>query len=162
MNASHTAHGASSPDMIRTHYLMFGLNLLVSTIVMYFVMFTMIWSFDEFFNNLNMFYMALMMATPMGILMLLMMGSMYTNRRLNAVLYAAFAAVFALSFFAMRDQSVIGDEQFLRSMIPHHSGAILMCERANLEDAEIRALCSGIVEGQRQEIEQMKRILART
>jgi hypothetical protein len=161
MTETHAAHG-SSADMVRKHYLMFGLNLLASTIVMYFVMFTMIWSADEFFNNLNMLYMALMMATPMGILMLLMMGSMYTNRALNVALYAGFAAIFALSFFAMRDQSAIGDKQFLRSMIPHHSGAILMCERAAIMDPEIRTLCAGIVEGQRKEIEQMKRILARS
>ena len=162
MTEQHIEHGTSSTDMSRKHYLMFGLNLLASTVVMYFVMFTMIWSYDEFFNNLNMFYMALMMATPMGVLMLLMMGSMYSNRRLNAELCAVFVVAFALSFFAMRDQAVVGDQQFLRSMIPHHSGAILMCERAHLHDPEIRSLCAGIVEGQRQEIEQMKRILART
>jgi len=63
-----------SADMMRYHYRMQGLNLLVSLVVMYFVMFTMIDSLGEFFNNLNMFYMAVMMAAPMGILMLLMMG----------------------------------------------------------------------------------------
>ena len=145
----------------RRHYWLLGANLLVSTVIMYFVMFTMIWSTADLFNNLNTFYMALMMATPMVVLMLLFMRSMYTNARLNAVLYAAFALVFALSFYAMREQSLIGDRQFLRSMIPHHSGAILMCERAAIEDAEIRSLCAGIVEGQRAEIEQMKAILAR-
>ena len=46
-------------------------------------------------------------------------------------------------------------------MIPHHSGAILMCERASLKDAEIRELCRGIIAGQAAEIEQMKTILAR-
>jgi uncharacterized protein (DUF305 family) len=34
----------------------------------------------------------------------------------------------------------VGDKQFLRSMIPHHAGAILMCEKASIKDAEIRAL----------------------
>jgi|TARA_B100001105_G_C22331816_1_gene417257 uncharacterized protein (DUF305 family) len=46
-------------------------------------------------------------------------------------------------------------------MIPHHSGAILMCEQATLTDPEIKALCRGIVDGQRQEIAQMEAILAR-
>ena len=143
------------------HYWLLGANLLISTVIMYFVMFTMIWSTADLFHNLNTFYMALMMATPMGVLMLAFMGSMYGNARLNAVLYAGFALVFALSFYAMREQSLVGDEQFLRSMIPHHSGAILMCERAAIEDAEIRDLCTGIVEGQQAEIDQMKAILAR-
>src|SRR3546814_2686037 len=50
---------------------------------------------------------------------------------------------------------------FLRSMIPHHSGAILMCEQASLKDAQIRELCRGIIAGQAAEIEQIKTILAR-
>ena len=84
----------------------------------------------DFFNNLNTFYMTLMMVTPMGALMLLMMPMMYRNRRWNAALYGAFALVFALSFYAMREQALVGDRQFLRSMIPHHSGALLMCREA--------------------------------
>lgn len=161
MPGEHSGHGKMSSDTMRHHYLMFGLNMLVGTVVMYLVMFTMIWGVADFFNNLNTFYMALMMAMPMGILMLLTMRSMYRNARLNAVLYAGFALVFALSFYGMRDQSLIGDRQFLRSMIPHHSGAILMCRRAPVEDAEIRALCANIIRGQQAEIEQMKAILAR-
>ena len=149
-----------SPQMERHHYKMLALNLMVSLVIMYLVMFTMIWSFSEFFNNLNMLYMTLMMVTPMGVLMLLMMGSMYRNRRWNVVLYATFAVVFALSFYAMRDQSLVGDRQFLRSMIPHHSGAVLMCQRASIKDQELRELCANIIASQTQEIEQMKRMLA--
>ena len=152
-----------SPEMMRSHYRMLGLNLVVSLIIMYFVMFTMIWNFGELFNNLNMFYMALMMATPMGILMLQMMGMMYQNRRMNQVLYALFALLFILAFWAMRGQGLVGDRQFVRAMIPHHSGAILMCNRASLRDSRIRDLCfrpDGIVESQRREIEQMKAFLA--
>lgn len=157
MAEDHPQHVKLSP---RGHYLMLGVNLLVSAVIMYFVMFTMIWSLGDLFHNLNTFYMTLMMVTPMGVLMLAMMGSMYRNARLNAALYSGFVVIFALSFFAMRDQSLIGDRQFLRSMIPHHSGAILMCREAVIEDAEIRALCAGIVESQAREIEQMKRMLA--
>lgn len=46
-------------------------------------------------------------------------------------------------------------------MIPHHSGALLMCDRASITDAELKKLCSEIVKGQQQEIDQMKKILAR-
>ena len=45
-------------------------------------------------------------------------------------------------------------------MVPHHSGAILMCEQAELTDLEIRELCQGIIAGQQQEIGQMKAMLA--
>lgn len=160
MPQQHSSHAQMSPQMERHHYKMLALNLMVSLVIMYLVMFTMIWSFSEFFNNLNMLYMTLMMVTPMGVLMLLMMGSMYRNRRWNVVLYATFAVVFALSFYAMRDQSLVGDRQFLRSMIPHHSGAVLMCQRASIKDQELRELCANIIASQTQEIEQMERMLA--
>ena len=153
-----------SSDMIRSHYRMLGLNLVISLIIMYFVMFTMIWSLGDFFNNLNMFYMALMMAMPMGILMLLMMGTMYSDKRFNLLLYGFFALVFILAFWAMRTQAVVGDRQFVRAMIPHHSGAILMCNRASIQDAELRDLCfspEGIIASQMREIAQMKAFLAR-
>ena len=44
-------------------------------------------------------------------------------------------------------------------MIPHHSGAILMCQDAAIEDQRIRGLCKTIVAGQQTEIDQMRAIL---
>lgn len=129
--------------------------------IMYAVMFSMVYSVDEIFHNLNTFYMAGMMVAPMIILMPLMMSKMYLNAKLNLIVYTSSTVLFLALFFFTREQSFIGDRQFLRSMIPHHSGAILMCEKAKIEDAEIKALCDEIIKGQRAEIEQMKRILER-
>lgn len=143
------------------HYRMLALNLVASLAIMYLVMFAMIDGFDDFYHNLNTFYMALMMVAPMGALMLLMMGSMYANRRLNLMLHAGFAIVFALAYLGIRSQAAIGDVQFVRSMIPHHSGAILMCREAALTDPELVTLCDQIRRGQRREIEQMQAVLAR-
>jgi uncharacterized protein (DUF305 family) len=55
----------------------------------------------------------------------------------------------------------IGNKDFLRSMIPHHSGAILMCNEASITDPEIVALCRAIVQSQEQESAQMEAILVR-
>jgi uncharacterized protein (DUF305 family) len=143
------------------HYKMLAINLAASLVVMYVVMFSMIDTAGEFYNNLDMFYMALTMWAPMGILMLLTMGSMFPNKKLNLALHIAFAGILVLSFLGTRTQAAIGDEQFLRSMIPHHSGAILMCRQAAIADPEIVALCGRIQQSQRAEIEQMKRILER-
>lgn len=150
-----------SSDMMRSHYRMLGLNLAISLLIMYLVMFAMIYSLGEFFQNINFFYMALMMWAPMGSLMLLTMGSMYANKALNIVLHSAFGLVFVLSFVGIREQGLVGDTQFLRSMIPHHSGAILMCEKSSIADPAIKRLCAGIVQGQKSEIAQMKALLAR-
>lgn len=148
-------------EEMKSHYGMLGINLGLSAVVMYLVMFTMIDGTAEFYNNVNNVYMTAMMVSPMAILMLLMMGSMYPNRRLNLALYAAFGAVFILSFWAMRTQALVGDAQFLRSMIPHHSGAVLMCREASIRDPEIVALCGQIEQSQKAEITQMKAILKR-
>lgn len=143
------------------HYRMLALNLGLSAVIMYFVMFAMIDGVADFFHNLNMVYMALMMVAPMGVLMLLMMGSMYANKKLNLAIHAGLIVLFILAFAGIRTQTPIGDAQFLRSMIPHHSGAILMCREAQLNDPEVVALCGRIEQSQREEIDQMNRILQR-
>ena len=142
-------------------YPLFALNIAVSFVIMYFVMFAMIDGWGDFYNNANMAYMAVMMAAPMGPLMLLTMPGMYQSRRLNVALHALFILAFAAAFLAIRWQAGIGDHQFIRSMIPHHSGAILMCREAELADAELKTLCDSIIAAQREEIEQMRAILAR-
>ena len=157
-------HGSMSQDMMQKHYRLLGLNLLLSLVIMYVAMFAMIWSWGAFIQNLNFFYMALVMWAPMAIVMMLTMGMMYKNKKLNMILYAGFALIFLLSWWGIRDQSLVGDKQFVRSMIPHHSGAILMCNRASIRDAEVRDLCfkpTGIVQSQQREIDQMNRILER-
>ena len=130
-------------------------------IVMYVVMFSMIDGFQDFRNNLNMFYMAVTMWAPMGIFMLATMPGMFPRKGLNITLYAVFLVLTIASFAATRSQTLIGDGQFIDSMIPHHSGAILMCREADLRDAELLTLCEEIIAAQRSEIEQMETIKAR-
>lgn len=142
-------------------YWMLGLNLLLSLIVMYLVMYTMIDGLGDYRNNINMFYMALTMWAPMGILMLITMRGMYQDARTNIALYVVFFVITFGSFWATRSQALIGDRQFIQSMIPHHSGAILMCREAKLRDPELVKLCQEISQGQRREIEQMNAIAAR-
>lgn len=147
--------------MVHAHYGKLALNLILSFLAMYLVMFAMIDGPGDFYNNINMAYMALMMVAPMAILMLWLMGSTYEHRRLNLALYVFFVALFALGFWGTRTQTPVGNSQFVRSMIPHHSGAILMCREAQLTDPELVALCDRIRTSQREEIDQMKGILAR-
>lgn len=154
-NQSHEGDHASG------NYLRMGIELAVDFVIMYFVMYTMIASLGHLRLNLNNVYMTLMMVAPMAIVMLVSMRSMFKRRRLNLVLGVFAALVFAGSFYAMRTQAVIHDTEFLRSMIPHHSGAILMCKEAQLSDAEIQALCRDIIRSQSSEIAQMEAMLQR-
>ncbi|SMQ67557.1 protein of unknown function [Devosia lucknowensis] len=150
MSPGHSGHGRP--------YLMFWINMVLGLIVMYVVMFSMIDGWHDYRNNLNMFYMAVTMWAPMGIFMLATMPGMFPNKRMNVVLYVALILLTVLSFWGTRAQALIDDRQFVDSMIPHHSGAILMCREADLEDAELVALCGEIIEAQRREIEQMQAI----
>lgn len=133
----------------------------INAVIMFLLTYVMIDSLDHFLVNINRVYMALIMAAPMVLVMLTVMRSMFKNPRTNTILYITFVGLFLLLFFLIRTQTPVGDEAFLRSMIPHHSGAILMCEQANISDPEIVTLCEEIVEAQVEEINQMKAILTR-
>lgn len=146
---------------MKNPYVNLAVQSLVGGIIMYFVMFVMIDRLSSFFNNLNMLYMALMMVTPMVVLMIVAMPHMFPSKRANAALLVGSAVVFVASFALIRTQTAIGDTAFLRSMIPHHSGAILMCREASLRDPELKSLCQDIIRSQQREIDQMKGMLAR-
>lgn len=161
MQQGHAQHGQMDRQMAAKNYRMLGISFVVMLILMYLIMFTMIYSLGEFIQNINFFYMAIMMATPMTVMMPLMMGSMYPDRKLNLFVYVGCALLFVLAFIGIRTQALVGDTQFLRSMIPHHSGAILMCEQANIKDPQIKSLCGEIIKSQAEEIDQMKGILKR-
>lgn len=150
----HDEHAAHAP------YRALALEVALDAVVMYFVMYTMIASLDHLHHNLNTAYMALMMVAPMLAMMLVFMRKMYPSRKHNVAILVGAAAVFVLSFVGMRKQVAINDEQFLRSMIPHHSGAILMCEEATLTDPAIIRLCENIIRSQSAEIDQMEAMLA--
>lgn len=137
------------------------IELVIDFVIMYLVMYTMIASLNHFYLNINNVYMTLMMVTPMALVMLVAMRSMFPSRRLNVGIGVGAAVVFIASFVGMRTQAAVGDEQFLRSMIPHHSGAILMCEQSAITDQEIKELCGRIIQSQQAEIEQMQAILKR-
>ena len=163
-HANHTEMKSDMPmnmDMGKSPYLMFGANLLASGIVMYFVMYTMIDSSAELYNNLNNVYMTLMMVTSMALFMLWMMPAMFPDLKINVILKVVFAGTFLLALVGMRTQALVGNDQFLRAMIPHHSGAILMCEKSAITDPEIKRLCEGIITSQKAEIWQMKALLKR-
>jgi uncharacterized protein (DUF305 family) len=130
-------------------------------ISMYFLMYSMVNSSQDLFLSINQVWMAGSMAAAMVVIELVIMGEMYKNRAVRySLILAGIVATVALVLFA-RYQTFIDDRDFLRSMIPHHSGAILMCANEDLIDVEIRELCREITDNQKREIDQMKAIRAR-
>jgi hypothetical protein len=139
-----------------THYGRLLLMLVLSFIAMYVLMYGMVNTFANVYMNVNQFYMAGLMAAPMGLIELALMGAMYRDRKLNMIVAVGSVVALVTFWVLLRQQVAVSDTQFLRSMIPHHAGAILMCEQAPLQDSEIKALCKNIVSGQQAEIDQMK------
>ncbi len=151
----HAQHQNAMPS----HYQSLLWMIVLSFVSMYVLMYAMVDRFGNVFNSVNQFYMAGLMTAPMLLLELLLMGSMYKDRKLNRVLMAI-GVVAALVFWTLiRQQTGVGDRQFLRSMIPHHAGAILMCNEADVRDPRVLELCEGIVSSQQSEIALMKSLL---
>jgi len=142
--------------MHKNSYGRLAMMMVLSFISMYVLMYAMVDSFANVYPNLNQAYMAGLMTSPMVIIELLLMGSMYENKAANMAILAASAVALVACFALIRAQTAITDGQFLRSMIPHHAGAILMCEEAPIEDAGVKELCRRIVASQQAEIDEMK------
>lgn len=143
------------------HYRRLLVMMVLSFLAMYVLMYAMVDRLPHVFNSINQVYMAGLMAAAMLIIELLAMGSMYPQKKWNTILIIVGAVALIGFWLAIRQQAAVSDRQFLRSMIPHHSGAILMCQQAKLTDPEIKTLCESIVAGQQSEIDQMKAMLER-
>lgn len=135
--------------------------IILHFVAMYILMYAMVNTVGYAYPNFNQIYMAALMTSPMLVFEVMLMGNMYSNKFAMKILLSGGLLVFGLAWFAIRQQTAIGDQQFLRSMIPHHAGAILMCEQAKLNDPEIIELCEQILASQQAEINQMEQILDR-
>lgn len=159
--AAHSVGQSSDGAGHANSYLRLAVMLLVSFVAMYVLMYAMVDVAANAVPNANQAYMAGLMTAPMLVLELLLMGSMYTNKTANKLLVVTGFLALGGCWWAIRSQAAIGDDQFLRSMIPHHAGAILMCNQANLKNPELLKLCEGIVRSQQEEIDLMQSKLDR-
>ena len=141
--------------MSRSHYRHLLVMTVISFVAMYVLMYAMVNTFENVYMNVNQFYMAGLMTASMVIIEVVIMRAMYPDKRLNVGIIVAGFAVLAAFWIMIRQQTAVSDRQFLRSMIPHHASAILMCTKAPIRDAEIKRLCENIVSGQQAEIDQM-------
>lgn len=138
------------------HYWHLLLMVVLSFISMYILMYAMVDAFANVYPNFNQFYMAGLMTAPMIMIELVVMRAMYMNTTLNILIIAMSVVALAVFFLMIRKQTGITDEQFLKSMIPHHASALLMCEQASIQDPDIKDLCTRILSGQQGEIDEMK------
>jgi hypothetical protein len=147
--------------ILNNHYIIVPVMATLSFISMYILMYSMVDTTNSLYNNINQVYMAALMTAPMVIFEIVLMRSMFKKNKLNILIITISVIVLVASFVFIREQIAVNDEQFIASMIPHHSSAILMCEQADIQDPELKELCEEIISNQQAEIDQMKKILQR-
>ena len=131
----------------------------VSYVVMYVVMYSMVDRWSHVYFNLSNVYMTALMAGSMLPVMLATMPGMFKSPKKNVALWATSVAALALFWVLLRNEAGVGDRQFMRAMISHHSAAIQMCKESSITDARVKDLCEGIVTSQEREIAEMKALL---
>ena len=140
-------------------YTRFFVMIVTSTVLMFALMYSTVYSIDHIWWSQTKFWMALYMGAVMAVVMLSFMLSMYEDKRKNLAIFAGSAAVFAASFFLVRAQTTVDDVAWMKAMIPHHSIAVLTSRRAEISDPRVRELADAIIEAQVKEIAQMEMLL---
>lgn len=119
-------------------------------------MFLNIDNISHYHTSTTRVYMALLMVAPMAVVMMLMMGKMYPDKKINTAIILGGVVVFVLVLFGLRTQTPISDVQYMKAMIPHHSSAILVSKNANLKDPQVKKLSENIIKAQEKEIAEME------
>lgn len=143
-----------------TSYIRFAAMIATSTVVMFGLMYLNTYAASHIWFSQTRMWMALYMGAAMAGVMLAFMLGMYRNTGLNTAIFAGAALVFSGSLYLVRSQDTIGDEAWMKAMIPHHSIAILTSERAHISDPRVRKLADSIIEAQRREIAEMEALIA--
>ena len=137
----------------------FAAMIATSVVAMFFLMYQLVYSFDHATFSLNRLVASLVMGSVMTVIMLAFMWPMVRGRILKLTVLIG-AVVVGIAILAInRNQTLIGDEQFMRSMIPHHSIAINNARKSDIRDPRVQRLANSIIEAQVREIAEMKRLL---
>ena len=140
-------------------YRSFTAMVIVSTVVMFILMYFTAEQWAHVYWSQTRAYMALVMGAVMAIIMLGFMWRMYPSRGANAGIVVGAVIVFCGAWYLARSQATVGDVAYMRAMIPHHSIAILTSERAHISDPRVRKLADEIIASQRREIGEMKALI---
>lgn len=148
-------------EMNKNNYGKFAIMMATSFIIMYAVMFLNADVFDHVMLSHTRTYMTILMIAPMACTMLLFMWGMYRDKKTNFIILGLSVIVFLATLIGLRQQTFIGDVQWMKAMIPHHSSAIMVSQKAHLKDPEAIKLAEDIIEAQEREIAQMKKMISR-
>ncbi|WP_137935256.1 DUF305 domain-containing protein [Mesorhizobium comanense] len=140
-------------------YARFIAMIVVSTAIMFGLMYLNTYALDHVFYSQTRAWMAIVMGATMAVVMLTFMLDMYKSRLANTLIVSVSMVAFAASLYLVRSQETVGDISYMKAMIPHHSIAIMTSARAHIQDPRVRKLADGIIEAQVREIGEMKQLI---
>lgn len=133
--------------------------IVTSTVVMFFLMYQLVYTFDHALFSVNRLVASLVMGCVMTVVMLGFMWPMYQGIGLKVAILLVATGGAAGLLYANRSQSLIDDVRFMQSMIPHHSIAINNARKATISDPRVRDLADQIISSQVREIAEMKALI---
>ncbi len=159
-HATVSSEHPSKHEMMKMSWGKFAAMIGVSTLIMFPLMYQLVYTPDHATFSLTRLISAVVMGCVMAVIMLAFMWKMYEGQGMKlAVLTGSIIA--GVSVLAVnRQQLLIGDVDFMKSMIPHHSIAINNARKADIRDPRVRKLADGIISAQVKEIAEMKILVA--
>lgn len=127
-----------------------------STFIMFFLMYQLVYAADHATFSMTRLVSSLVMGCVMALVMLAFMWGMYEGQATKIAVLVGSAALGVILLVVNRNQSLIDDTRFMKSMIPHHSIAINNARKARISDPRVRKLADQIIESQVREIREMK------
>jgi hypothetical protein len=140
-------------------YTRFFAMIATSTVVMFILMYSTIYTLDHVWWSDTKAFMAIYMGATMAIIMLAFMLKMYDSKKVNLAIFGGSAVLFALGLWLAQSQETVQDVDWMKAMIPHHSIAIMTSERAEISDPRVRRLADEIILAQRREIAEMEALI---
>ncbi|MGE0652359.1 MAG: DUF305 domain-containing protein [Alphaproteobacteria bacterium] len=137
----------------------FTAMIAASAVVMFILMYQLVYSPDHLTLSINRLVAAGVMGCVMAALMLGFMWQMYPGNAAKVVVLAVSILLGITLLLVNRNQTLIGDVAFMKSMIPHHSIAINNSRKAAITDPRVRELADQIIASQVREIEEMKLLI---
>ena len=140
-------------------YKRFFAMIVTSTVVMFVLMYSTVYSLDHVWWSDTKAFMALYMGATMAVIMLAFMLKMYDDKKVNLAIFGGSAVLFALGLWLAQSQATVQDVDWMKAMIPHHSIAIMTSERAEISDPRVRRLADEIILAQKREIAEMEALI---
>ena len=137
----------------------FAAMIATSTVIMFFLMYQLVYEADHLTFSLNRAVASLAMGAVMTVVMLGYMWSMYEGAGTRIAIVAGAVLLGIVLLAVNRSQTLIGDTEFMRAMIPHHSIAINNARKAEIRDPRVRKLADEIIASQVREIRTMKLLI---